>query len=355
MILCMAGSERISPKDTFIRQVEAGLRHRCGVTPGDTVLLAVSGGCDSVALLRAMQVIGSRQGWGLSLRVAHVLHDIRSEEAARADATFVEQLAASFDLPFQCQPVSMPEGENVEAAARQRRYSALHQMALDVGASVVVTAHHADDQLETVLMRLMRGCSIKGLSGMAWRRRLLRGSDIRLIRPMLGTTRTDAADFLKRLEQPWQEDHTNQDTDYMRAAIRHRLVPAMRELSPASPVHAVRLADHVREVSKLIAQTAQEHGKHVILSATENKILLDRQQARQMPVAALSWLLRDQLMALNARTDRLGSRVMQRLVRVVCDSAGGHRTFGFKDTAGKPITVSVTRDQVRVEREEALD
>jgi len=231
----------------LVRRVAEGLRRRCGVGEGDGVLVAVSAGADSVALLRAMAHLAGRRRWRLELRVAHVHHHLRGGDAD-ADAAFVAGLAEALRLPcdvLDVRPASEPG--NVEANGRRLRYAALAACAVGHGCGLVATAHHADDQLETLLMRMTRGTTVRGLRGIAWRRPIEPGGAVRLIRPMLRATHADAVDYLNRLAQPWREDASNADVSRTRARLRRDVLPVLRELRPGAALKAAELADHARE------------------------------------------------------------------------------------------------------------
>ena len=234
----------------LVRAVAHGLRHRGGVQEGDSVLVACSGGADSVALLRAMHLLRGRRKWNLKLTVAHVQHHLRPDDEAEGDAAFVAALADQLGLACVRRDITPGESAgNVEANAREQRYAALNAMAAEVGAGFVATAHHADDQLETLLMAILRGTTAKGLRGIAWQRPLddeVTGG-VTVIRPMLGTTHAEAIDFLHRLEQPWREDQTNLDRSRTRARLRQEVLPVLRELRPSVARKAVELGDVLRD------------------------------------------------------------------------------------------------------------
>ncbi|MEL7087088.1 MAG: tRNA lysidine(34) synthetase TilS [Planctomycetota bacterium] len=252
----------------LVRAVSRGLRERGGVREGDHLVIACSGGADSVALLRALHLLHSRRKWNLSLTVAHVQHHLRPPEAAEGDAVFVAALAERLGLPYRRRDIR-PGGEpgNVEANARELRYAALAETAREVGAGFVVTAHHADDQLETLLMAILRGTTAKGLRGIAWQRPLgdassgggarsggeadsggvVTSGGVMLLRPMLGATHDDAVALLEHLDQPWREDATNSDRSRTRARLRHEVLPVLRELRPSVARKAVELGDSLRE------------------------------------------------------------------------------------------------------------
>mgnify|MGYP006423577497 CR=1 FL=1 len=230
-----------------MRRVTAALRRRCGVVEGERLLVAVSGGADSVALFRALQLLAPRRRWRLEPIVAHVHHGLRPQDADR-DAAFVEDLAAGFGVPFQRRDVCLPEpGRNVESQARDLRYRALREIAEAERCGCVATAHHSDDQLETLLLALVRGRSLRRMRAMAWQRPIERGSPVRLIRPMLGVTRDEALDFLGGLEQGWREDRSNENPTRARNRLRREVVPVLRELNPEVARAAVELTDRLRE------------------------------------------------------------------------------------------------------------
>lgn len=229
----------------LVKAVARALRQRCGVAEGAHVVVAVSGGADSVALLRAMHHLSHRRKWRLHLTVGHVDHGLR--DASAADAAFVVALAASLKLTCDVRKVDLArDAPNLEAVAREMRYDALSAMAQRAGATFVATAHHADDQLETLLMAMLRGTTVKGLRGIAWQRPLVDG--VTLVRPMLRATHELAMDYLRKLDQPWREDHTNTDAARTRARLRRDVLPVLRELRPGVALKAVELSEHARDI-----------------------------------------------------------------------------------------------------------
>jgi len=184
---------------------------------GEAVLAAVSGGADSVALLDVLHELAP--ALRLALACVHVHHGLRPE--AEADALFVRRLAATLHVPFHLDRVIVrrePPWEGLEAEARRARYRALEARALAVGATRVATGHTADDQAETVLMRLLEGAGPRGLAGIA----PARGA---LIRPLLDTRRDEILDHLASRGLRWVEDATNRDVRFLRNRLRHDVLP----------------------------------------------------------------------------------------------------------------------------------
>ena len=204
--------------------------------PCDRVLVAVSGGPDSVALLRLL--VELRDEFQLHLEVAHLQHGIRGAEA-REDARFVAALADRLGLTFHLKEVSVPEiraaaGKgNLEALARHERYRFFAEVAHARGLGKVATAHTLDDQAETVLMRFLRGRGMKGLGGMAPLQVMdsIGGELFKLtvVRPLLETSKAEIVNYLTQKNQAYRLDRTNQDKTYLRNWVRLELLPKIRE------------------------------------------------------------------------------------------------------------------------------
>lgn len=198
---------------------------------GEAVLVAVSGGADSVALLDVLCVL--RESLGLTLTVAHVHHGLRPE--ADTEAAGVRRLSASLGVACHVERVAVrraPPWEGLEAESRRARHAALERVACVVGAARIATGHTADDQAETVLMRLLQGAGPRGLGGIAPARGLL-------IRPLLETRRAAIEEYLGARGLTWTEDSSNRDVRFLRNRIRHDLLPFMAEIGGASVVEAL--------------------------------------------------------------------------------------------------------------------
>ena len=213
-------------------QVLHYIRERRLLKAGDRVGVAVSGGADSVALLRVLLEL--RGELGLVLVVAHFNHQLRGEEA-NADEQFVAQLAQQQGLPFfaGCGNVrdhSASHALSLEHAGRKLRYEWLTELACCEGLDSIATAHNADDQAETVLMKFLRGAGTRGLAGIY---PMLVLDDVRIVRPLLEIPRKEIERYLNERKQPWREDQTNLDTRHTRNRIRYELLPLLeRDYNP---------------------------------------------------------------------------------------------------------------------------
>lgn len=211
------------------------IREREMLRAGDRVAVAVSGGADSLALLRVL--IELRNELGIVLSVAHFNHGLRGMESD-ADQAFVAELARQFALEFfagvaDVRDHALVNKLSLEAAGRELRYGWFARLARAHRLDVVATAHTLDDQAETVLLKLLRGTGTKGLAGI-WP--VVLGGDggaLRIVRPLLGVSRNAVECYLESLGQPWREDTTNLDRRFLRNRVRHELLPLLeREYNP---------------------------------------------------------------------------------------------------------------------------
>lgn len=221
----------------FLSALASGLPER-GFWSARAVV-AVSGGADSVALFAGLLDLVAERGEPGRLLVAHACHDLRDESPD--DAAFVERLAAARNVGCTVRHLRVrcadgTGGEGIEGRARSLRRAFFTDVARDWGARFVVVAHTADDQVETILHRALRGTGLAGLGGMARTRELAEG--VSLLRPMLSVSRTDARAYLAARGQCWREDATNADVRYSRNFLRHEILPRCE----AGPYPAARPA-----------------------------------------------------------------------------------------------------------------
>lgn len=229
-------------KDLTRRVLETVSRHSM-IRPGDRVGLGVSGGADSVALLRIFTELQPRLG--ITTLVLHFNHQLRGPEAEE-DERFVKALAEKFHVEFVAGRADVAgearlHGWNLEDGARRLRYQFFMSVAEARCLNRVAVAHTANDQAETVLSHLLRGTGLTGLAGIY----PVAGS---IVRPLLELERGELRAYLSDLGQPWREDSTNEDTSRTRARIRHQLIPLLtRDFDAAAVLRLSRLAAHARE------------------------------------------------------------------------------------------------------------
>lgn len=208
--------------------------------PGEGIVVAVSGGADSVVLLHCLLRLCAQ--YSLTLHVAHFDHGLR--ETSRQDALFVEDLAASWGLSATTETWKggAQRGRSLAAEARGGRYRFLDELASQVGATKIALGHHRDDQAETVLLHLLRGSGLRGLRGM------LPLKEGRLVRPLLGVGREDIEGYAKAHKLSFLEDPSNRDLRYLRNRIRWQLLPLLqRDYNPSIARTLARMAAHVAE------------------------------------------------------------------------------------------------------------
>jgi tRNA(Ile)-lysidine synthase len=237
----------------LIAKVEKTIRLQRLIHPGDTLVVALSGGADSVALL---DILSRLHGYDLRLIATHLNHCLRGAEAD-ADQEFCRLLAARYGIPFEARRIDILKmaGDsrlNLEDAGRRARIDLFDEISTSYRASAVALAHHADDQAETVLMRMLRGSGMSGLSGMAYRNG--RG----YIRPLLDITRLEIEQYLRCCGIEWREDASNSDTAYLRNRIRHQLLPLLEEYNPAIRSGLAATAAVIRGDETLLREVTEE-------------------------------------------------------------------------------------------------
>ncbi len=240
-----------------------------------TVLLAVSGGADSVALLRAFKAL--RAGGTGGLFVAHFNHHLRGQQSD-ADQQFVAGLCETLQLESvigHAPPLPSPARDSVpEATSRAARYEFLRQVAERRGARYLATAHTADDQAETILHHILRGTGLAGLAGMP-RARVLTAA-VTLVRPMLAVTRCETLAYLDSLGQTYCDDQTNRDLQFTRNRIRHELLPLLKRDYSTSVVESLlRLGALAADAQHVIDGLAESLLQRSSISSDATRVTLD--------------------------------------------------------------------------------
>lgn len=314
-----------------VRRIVARWRGLTADAKGSITLIACSGGADSIALALALRSATGR------LAIGHVVHELRTRGEELADRDRVRALAARLGVPFFEDEIAPPARGNMEANARRLRYGALTAIAVKAGAVFVATGHHADDQLESVTLALVRGAGPAGLSGVAPRRALARG--VALVRPMLGVTRAEAQGVCRAAGVEWSEDRTNADARRARAKIRGEIGPRLEALRPGAAGRAARSADLLRDAAGLVRDRARE-----VFGETA---AWPRARLRTERAIVVGEGVRAAITRAGAGADRLSARVTDPIVRAIRDRSTEPREFIVGSGAGR-ITVRVTAREVSV-------
>jgi tRNA(Ile)-lysidine synthase len=291
-ILCRASGEgHVQGPDVWIERLECRVRRWSRARKlGRVWVVAVSGGGDSVALLRLLHSFAGRLR--LRLSAAHLDHGARGDEA-RQDSAFVAELCDSLGLHADFGQWRPARAAHFESDARRARYAWLTEIAHTRKASVVAVAHTSDDQAETILHRIVRGTGLRGLAGMAWIRALGSEHNIALARPLLDVPRRALRDYLSELGQPFQEDRSNTDVTRTRARIRHDLLPKLqREYNPKAAEALVRLGAHAAALCRSMDADLEGLERAAVAARERDAVVLKRGILTGVPALLRAELLR---------------------------------------------------------------
>jgi len=253
---------------------------RLNPVPGGRCLLGLSGGADSVALLRMLLPL--REAGTLFPEAVHVNHGLRGEESD-GDQAFTEELCGRLKVPLHAVRLDLG-GRRDENAAREARYAAFFRIMKEREIPALILAHQREDQAETLMMRLLRGAGPEGLEGM---RPLEERNGFRILRPMLDISGAELREALRGLGQPWREDGTNRQDLYLRNRIRKELLPRMEEMVPGAVRRLARTAGLIAEENDAMAEAAEK-----LLRAAESPEGLDAGMLKEAPAALRKRALR---------------------------------------------------------------
>jgi tRNA(Ile)-lysidine synthase len=287
------------------------------------ILVAVSGGSDSVGLLRAVVLLRDRLR--LEVVVAHLDHGVRGN-AAREDSDFVRALADALAVPCHTGRWVPQSLSGFEASARRERYRWLADVAQQTGAAAVLVGHTRDDQAETIVHRFLRGTGPRGLCGMASHRVLATG--VTLLRPLLRVGRDEVRGFLNELGQSWREDSSNLDVSRTRARIRHVLLPELAgSYNPRVVEAIVRLGRLAGAERQAVARYASRLTRKCILDQQGTvQIDLDARRLRALPLTERVFVLQAVWEGLGWPEQAMSARHWNRLARFP-ESEVGARAF----------------------------
>lgn len=298
--------------------------------PADSMLVvAVSGGADSLALAHMLVHCWERE----QLVIAHFHHGLR--DSADSDATFVQKQAQQWQVAHHIKHGDVRSFADkvkisIETAARQLRYQFLAEVAISVGSDTIVTAHHADDQAETVIMNLLRGSGLRGLRGMLPNRALPNQPQLRLLRPLLTVSRQQIEAYCQTHRLQSRDDESNRDLTFTRNRIRHQLLPLLTDINPQAKQHLSEVATIARADDRLLEELAQEAFREVVRERSAETITLDRPQWQQLPLA------------LQRRTLRITVEKLAKSAEINFPTLESARQLALSGTTGQQATLTAT-------------
>ena len=304
----------------MLRTVQHTIQKHALLRPGDHVLIAVSGGADSVALAYSLHFLKKR--YRISITLAHLNHRIRGR-AADQDARFVKELA--WRLGLHCVQgqsdtprIAREQGVSLEMAARESRYDFLERTAREVEANCIATAHTSDDQVETVLLKLTRGAGPQGVSGIPY---CADRRGIRIIRPCRDVTHAESVRFLRRHGLIWREDKSNLDMTFLRNRVRHQVLPLLEsKLNPQVRRAILRAAELLREENEWLDSIARGLWNECVESEKRNELNVEK--LNRLPLAARRRVLRLWLVSGGVDADQLGFETTENIERLLVAPRG---------------------------------
>ena len=318
-----------TPYDPLVRSSEtiALPIHVALLKPGTRLAVGLSGGADSVALLRAL---AARRGeLGVVIHAAHLHHGLRGEEAD-GDRDFCRELAGELGIPFheqrvdtaseaRAKPESGKVGETIEEAARRLRYAWFRRLLALGEVDAVATAHTLDDQAETVLARFLRGAWTEGLAGI---HPVLKFPEGRVVRPLLAGTRAQVEEYLHELGQGWREDSSNRHLTYTRNRIRHQLLPLLETWNPRLREHLAQTAALALDEEAWWGEELKQVAPELLMEgrpvrgggrATGSDLAIDVTRLAALPTAVQRRLIREAGRRLEAVPDFQATEALRRL------------------------------------------
>ncbi len=300
---------------SILKQFEHSLTQNRLVSKGDTVVVGVSGGSDSMALLRAFWLL--KNSWGFRVIAAHVNHKLR--KSADRDERFVEAQCFKQNIPFFSRTVTInldDRRDSVEQKARDKRLEALLGIVKKTSAQALALAHHQDDLAETVLMRILRGSGLAGLQAMT-PERLLKGT--RVIRPLLHIPKEEILKFCTEQRIPFRSDPTNRGNKFLRNRIRHELMPMLQSYNPKISKALATLSEQSAEDYELLQLEIHRHFTTCAKTLPRSKgISIDADKLCRLHPAIQKMVLRSSIEQLKGDLRRFEHKHIEALQNLLC-------------------------------------
>ncbi|WCK54641.1 tRNA lysidine(34) synthetase TilS [Aneurinibacillus sp. Ricciae_BoGa-3] len=320
-------------------------------TEGDKILAAVSGGPDSIALLHALASLRKKYGWQVG--AAHLNHQFRGQDAVE-DSLYVEQMCRMLHVPCYVESINVPlimqeTGMGTQEAAREVRYDFLQTVAENEGYTKIATAHQADDQVETMLIRLIRGTGIEGLAGIPLKRMV---GQVEIVRPMIEITRHEINAYCEAHAIIPRQDPSNFKGKYLRNRIRLNLIPLMKEENPSLANSFLHLSEVVRDENAYMTAQAETQLRLIIDERKPHKIIIQRPGFLRCPIALQRRMIKLILSYLLDKPDEAGFIHIEKIRKMI---EGSHPSAQTELADGmkvyreyeQVIFSSITGDQTR--------
>lgn len=310
---------------SFEKKVQDYIETQQLIEEGDRLLIACSGGIDSMGLVHFF--IEFQRKCGIELYVAHVDHMLRGATSYE-DRRFVEQFCEEHSIPIFSTSIPIPEileeeGGNPQAVCRRERYQFFSKIMAQHNINKLVTAHHADDQLESMLMSLVKSGSIAGFKGIAPKRTFTVGT---IIRPLLMVTKTEIREYLEERKGTYREDASNSKDDYTRNRFRHHIVPLLKNENQQVAIHAVQLAENLQQDDEFLNSLAKDRFSYVI-EKNGNQFTLNIDEYQKEPVALQRRIILILLNYLYNDPNFYQSYTLCSIIMKLCKSQEGNATI----------------------------
>ncbi|MGR3179345.1 MAG: tRNA lysidine(34) synthetase TilS, partial [Candidatus Anammoxibacter sp.] len=292
------------------------------ITDKGSVIIAVSGGSDSVALTHVLCSIGRKEASGCKFYIAHLNHKLRGSESDE-DSEYVKRLASQLNLPVFTKEVDIAKVSkelrlSIEEAARTERYAFLESCAIEVGATHVAVAHTADDNIETLLQRIIRGTGILGLRGIASERPISSKSSVILIRPFLLIWKSNILEYIEEKGLTYRTDSSNLQKKHLRNRIRLELLPLLEEKYNNQIKHVLtNLGAIFNENNKLIDELSSSLLKNATIEKEDKKYILDNQILSRSPEIVQQKVVHDVLSNLGVSLKHIGYHQYNEILKFI--------------------------------------
>lgn len=310
----------------LLHRVVKTIRSKGLLDRGQHLLVAVSGGPDSVALLSLLHRL--RSSWSLTLTAVHFNYGLRGSESD-GDQEFVATFCRELEIPLVTRRLDVRDRArrtSLQVAARDLRYRAMRDIAEECGADRIAVGHTADDQAETVLLWMLRGSGLTGLAGMPALR------DGKIIRPLYETKRQDILAYLMRAGLSFRQDSSNAKPLYLRNRIRREVMPILKRLAPSSVEVLCRLADLCREDDRYLDEHLAALCSTRVRQEIEGGWSMERAFVRALPLALQRRLVRDVLRRCDAGRRPASFCAVERILHAVTTAKGTFQGMALKST-----------------------